>query len=944
MGKVKAFVDYCKYKNNIDDKYFLVSGWVLSNDEKEPEFDAFVNGEKLEVEYDKVSRPDVFRKLIGTGKDEYIQSSELGFLIRVNVNEIPHSFKLIVSVEGKTKVLVNYSENDIHKNESKYGLEFNIDEIKYKNNAEKPYISVRGYLFSDSLASFNLYAYADGVELSTQLQTVKREDVWQIYYPIFSNVLSNNVLGFYAKCYLTENKIPEQFSFVAKTEQGTVLLGDADKNMLKKNQDKNTLEYCIDSCSFAADKFLCEGWAVSDTGKEVRLFVVDDNGETVKADISRRERMDIKAAFFINDNEFEKVGFFITGKSITKNLFVIMNDGFTKKKVKLEVKKNKAPTFNLKRFKISKTDLRKGLSVLKNEGPFELYRKIKYRGGFLGQVYNDWFLYNRISKLGIDKQKSHIFDYNPKISIIVACYNTADKYLKDMIDSVLEQTYQNFELCISDGSDNDGVQNYIKEHYANNNKIKYVRLDDNYGISGNMNAALKLATGDFLALYDHDDFLEPNTFFECVKALQGENRADVVYTDEDRYDDASKLYIDPCFKTDFNVDLFRSHNFVTHFFMVNMDIVKEIGGMNKEYDGAQDYDFMFRVFEKTDKIYHVHKILYHWRVYEASTAGNPESKLYAYDAGKRALEAHYKRIGIEADVEELPKPFYGTYKTTYKISGKPKVSVLIPNMNQKSTLENCLNSIFEKNIYENLEFVIVENNSTDEEIFNYYEELKNTHSNVKVIKYDGDFNYSKINNYGAEYCSGEYILFLNNDTELIEKDSISVMLGICQRKEVGAVGAKLLYADNTIQHAGVVIGFSNYAGHVFNGIGANDYGYRLFPVICRDYSAVTAACMMVSKEDFMSVGGFDEQFTVACNDVDLCLKLRKADKLVVYTPFSLWYHYESKSRGYDTTPEKRERFLGEVEKFGKKWYEILENGDPYYNKNFDINKAPYILK
>lgn len=944
MRKIKTFVDYCKYKNNIDEKYFLVSGWLLSKDKKEVKFEAMVNGKVYELEYKKVSRPDVFRKFLGTGVDEFINDSDLGFLIKVKLDETPLSFKLFLHKEKETKLLVDYSEKDIRNNESRYGLEYNIDEIYYKNNNEVPYIAVRGYLFSDSLSDVNLFAYADGKELSMKLQMVKRDDVWQIYYPIFSNVMPNNVLGFYAKCYLTENKRPEQFSIVAKTEKGTVLLGDADAKYLNKNQDKNTLEYCIDSCSYAGDKFLCEGWAVSDIGKEVRLSVVDEQGEAVEANIVRKDRTDIKAAFFINDDAFEKVGFFITGKTLTKKLYIILNDGFTKKKARLEVKQNKDKAFNSKKFKISKTDLRKGLSVLKNKGPVELYRKIKYRGGFLGQVYNDWFLYNRISTIGIEKQKSYVFEYNPKISIIVACYNTGDKYLKDMIESVLNQTYQNFELCISDGSDNDSVQNYIKEHYSNNEKIKYVRLDNNYGISGNMNAALELATGDFLALYDHDDFLEPNTFFECVKVLQGKDRADVVYTDEDRYDDESKLYIDPCFKTDFNVDLFRSHNFVTHFFMVNMDIVKEIGGMKKEYDGAQDYDFMFRVFEKTDKIKHVHKILYHWRVYEASTAGNPESKLYAYDAGKKALEDHYKRIGIDADVEKLPKPFYGTYKTTYKISGNPKVSILIPNMNQKNTLENCLNSIFEKNTYSNLEIVIVENNSTEEDIFNYYEELKNEHSNVKVIKYEGDFNYSKINNFGAEYCSGEYILFLNNDTELIAKDSISVMLGICQRKEVGAVGAKLLYADNTVQHAGVVIGFSNYAGHVFNGIGADDYGYRLFPVICRDYSAVTAACMMVSKENFISVGGFDEQFTVACNDVDLCLKLRKENKLVVYTPFSLWYHYESKSRGYDTTPEKRERFLSEVSKFGEKWNEILENGDPYYNNNFDINKAPYILK
>ncbi len=481
---------------------------------------------------------------------------------------------------------------------------------------------------------------------------------------------------------------------------------------------------------------------------------------------------------------------------------------------------------------------------------------------------------------------------------------------------------------------------YLEAKYKNNNQIVWKKLEKNFGISGNMNGALELADGDYVGLYDHDDFLEPNCLFEVVQSLQ-DFKYDIIYTDEDKYDNDAKIYQDPNFKPDYNVDLFRSHNYITHFFCVNKKIIEQVGGMNPEFDGSQDYDFMFRCIEKANAIYHIPKILYHWRIHPLSTAGNPESKMYCYEAGQKAIQAHYDRTGVDAKVEMMPKPYYGLYHTTYSTKDNPLVSIIIPNMNHKDILKTCIDSLFEKNIYSNFEIIIIENNSNQQEIFDYYKELETLHTNVHVVYWEGIFNYSAINNFGVKAAKGDYFLFLNNDTEVISPNAIKEMLGCCMRPEVGIVGAKLLYADDTVQHAGVVVGFNNYAGHVFTEIGKDDFGYMMRPIINCDYSAVTAACMMVKKSVFEEVDGFDEQFEVACNDVDFCLRVRQLNKLVVYNAFALWHHYESKSRGYENSLEKVERFEAETNKFYKRWKSFIDQGDPYYNKNFKIEYGPF---
>ena len=374
-------------------------------------------------------------------------------------------------------------------------------------------------------------------------------------------------------------------------------------------------------------------------------------------------------------------------------------------------------------------------------------------------------------------------------------------------------------------------------------------------------------------------------------------------------------------------------------------LLDTVGQFDAAYDGAQDYDFIFRVTEKARHIVHVPKVLYHWRCHMNSTASNPESKLYAFEAGARAIRAHYERVYPELKIKEVKKGVdYGIYHTIFELTEEPLVSVIIPNKDHREDLDKAMRSLLEKGTYKNLEFIVVENNSTDPETFAYYEAIRKELPQVKVVSYEGGFNFSKINNFGVRYAKGEYLLFMNNDVELINPDTMRELLGYGMRRDVGAVGCRLLYEDDTIQHAGVVIGFGGIAGHTFIGLHEVQNSYFHRALTAQDYSAVTAACLLTKKELFLSVGGFTEELAVAFNDIDYCLKVRAAGKLVVYNPYALLHHYESKSRGLEDTPEKVERFNREVARFMKRWPEILEQGDPYYNPNLTLRKSNFALR
>lgn len=511
-----------------------------------------------------------------------------------------------------------------------------------------------------------------------------------------------------------------------------------------------------------------------------------------------------------------------------------------------------------------------------------------------------------------------------------------------MIDSLLAQTYGNWELCIANGSPEDSAMKKVLEEYTKkDSRIRVSELTENKGIAGNTNAALEMAQGEFVGLLDHDDLLAPNALYEIVRALDEDRNLDAVYTDEDKVTTELDEHFQPHLKPDFNLDLLRSNNYICHFFVVRRSIVQKVGGFCQEFDGAQDHDFIFRCIETAEKVGHIPEILYHWRTHKASTADNPASKMYAFDAGKRAIEAHLKRTGTEGIVSHTPD--LGFFRVKYPVQGQPLVSVIIPNKDEKETLKACIDSIREKTEYPNYEIIIVENNSTTDEIFQYYKELSQD-PRIRLLRWKKEFNYSAINNYGVRHANGEYLLFLNNDVTVITPGWIKELLGVCQRPEVGAAGVKLIYPDNTIQHAGCVIGLGGIAGHMFVDMPANRTGYLHKASILQDMSAVTAACMMMKRTAFEEAGGFTEKLSVAFNDVDLCLKVRKNHKLIVYDPYVQLYHMESKTRGAEDNKEKVRRFQEEIEYMRCQWIDILKKGDPYYNKNLSLTKWNYSLR
>ena len=592
--------------------------------------------------------------------------------------------------------------------------------------------------------------------------------------------------------------------------------------------------------------------------------------------------------------------------------------------------------------KLSPYTLQKGFRYLKHYGPKEFWIRLHERFEPEEVPYGPWYEAYKPDEAALEKQRNHKFSKTPLISIAVPAYKTPGVFLRQMIRSVQDQTYGNWELCIANGSPEDEeMKKILRECAREDSRIRYKNLKENLGIAGNTNEAFAMAGGEFVGLLDHDDLLAPNALYEAVKAVNKNPQADVIYTDEDKVTTDLSEHFQPHLKPDFSLDLLRSNNYICHFFIVRREILEKTGGFRKEFDGAQDHDLIFRCVEQAREIAHIPEILYHWRTHKASTADNPASKMYAFDAGKRAIEAHLDRMGVKGIVSHTKD--LGFFRVKYPIQGSPLVSVIIPNKDEAPTLRACIDSIREKTTYKNYEILIIENNSTSKEIFQYYKELSGQ-ENIRIFNWKKEFNYSAINNYGASKARGEYLLFLNNDVTVITPDWMEEMLGVCQRKEVGAVGVKLLYPDNTIQHAGCVIGIGGIAGHMFVDMPADRTGYLHKASILQDMSAVTAACMMMKRKAFEEAGGFTEELAVAFNDVDLCLKVRKEGYLIVYDPYAQLYHMESKTRGEEDSEKKLRRFQTEIEYMRCHWLDILKNGDPYYNKNLSLTKWNYSLK
>ncbi len=543
-------------------------------------------------------------------------------------------------------------------------------------------------------------------------------------------------------------------------------------------------------------------------------------------------------------------------------------------------------------------------------------------------------------------EEEYSFDKRPLYSILVPLYNTDKTMLKEMIDSVEWQTYSNWELCLADGSD--ATHAYVGETVAeyNDPRIKYKKLEKNGGISENTNQCLTLATGDYIGLFDHDDILHPSALFEYTKVIN-EQDADYIYCDETTFKSGNIDHmLTMHFKPDYAVDNLRANNYICHFSVFKKTLLEGTELFRTRFDGSQDHDMILRLTDKAQKIVHVPRLLYYWRSHAGSVAGNISAKEYAIDAAKGAVADHLRKHGYTDFKITSTRAFETIFKIRYKLNGSPLITIVIPNKDHASDLKRCVYSILEKSTYTNYEIIIVENNSTEKATFDLYEELKEASDKISVVTFEGEFNYSAVNNFGVSFAKGEYILLLNNDTEVITLNWLEEMLMYAQREDVGAVGAKLYYADHTIQHAGVVIGLGAHrtAGHTHYKMPKENLGYMGRLCYTQDVSAVTGACLLVKKSLWDEVGGLDTDFKISLNDVDFCLKLREKGYLNVFTPFAELYHYESVSRGLDDSGEKAERYNKESEHFRTKWKEVLEKGDPYYNANFSLDRSDFSVK
>ncbi|MDT2773183.1 glycosyltransferase family 2 protein [Enterococcus durans] len=681
----------------------------------------------------------------------------------------------------------------------------------------------------------------------------------------------------------------------------------------------------------ATGDLLIVGWAVDEVTKEIPHIKVDK--ENVIAEVTNVVRLDINHLY--NLDVKTPSGFSIRLSGRLKGRAIL--DFQTKKHQNgIAVKLNSRYPYDdglETGWEKKKRLLKKSINYARTHGVKKAIRRVKLELKPGSIDYAEWITRHENIDLKSQQEQSKKFDYRPLISIAMPVYNVEIKWLEKCIDSVINQTYDNWELCISDDASTDPkIKKCLEAYEKKEPRIKVVFRKENGHISLATNSALKIATGEFIALLDNDDELPPHALFEVVKVLNERPELDVIYSDEDKIDAEGNRF-DPHFKADWSPDTLMGNNYISHLGVYRSSIVKSLGGFRKGYEGSQDYDLVLRVTEQIpeDHIYHIDKVLYHWRTIPGSTASSGEAKSYIYDSGVKALTDALNRRGIKGTVR--PGLISGFYEVTYEVLQEELVSVIIPTKNGYDDLKLCVDSIIEKTSYPNYEIIIADNGSTDpkmQELFAEYKKQLDERFIVELI--DIPFNYSRINNLAAEKASGKYLLFLNNDTEVIEPNWMTTMVSYAQFDRIGCVGAKLYYPDDTTQHAGVLVGIGGVAGHALNNYDRTHCGYFGRLVIDVNYLAVTAACMMVKAADFKAVNGFDETLEVAFNDVDLCLKIYELGRYNVYAHQVELYHFESKSRGYEDTPEKQKRFAGEIKKMQDKWPAYIAH-DPFYNDN-----------
>ncbi|MDI9699082.1 glycosyltransferase family 2 protein [Burkholderia cenocepacia] len=561
-------------------------------------------------------------------------------------------------------------------------------------------------------------------------------------------------------------------------------------------------------------------------------------------------------------------------------------------------------------------------------------------------AYNDFIqAYDTLTEQDCEAIAKHIadFDTKPLISILMPVFNPPLAYLKEAIASIKAQLYQNWELCISDDRSTDPyIAEYLRYISALDSRIKVVFREKNGHISAASNTAIDMARGEFLALVDQDDLIPRHALYHVALEINRHPSANVIYSDEDKIDDAGNRS-DPYFKSDWNPDLFFSHNMISHLGVYRTSLLREIGGFRIGYEGSQDYDLALRCIKisQPNQIRHIPRVLYHWRVHHGSTASNPTAKSYAYDAALNALNDFF--CDTPGTIVEHG-PAIGTYRVRHPLpTTLPKVSLIVPTRDGYTVLRKCVNSILDKTTYQNFEILIVDNGSKDKATVNYLQSIS-SNSRIKIIRYNAEFNYSAINNYAERYASGEIIGLLNDDTEVIAPDWLDEMVSHVLRPDVGIVGAKLLYTDKHVQHAGVILGIGGFAGHAHRLCAESHPGYAGRAILIQSLSAVTGACMLVKRDVFRRLDGLNEKdLPVAFNDIDFCLRVREAGYRVVWTPYALLYHHESHSRGDDqATAASRSRFTREKSYMLERWRTdtVL---DPYYNPNLTLERENFTL-
>ncbi|HDV4121989.1 glycosyltransferase family 2 protein [Enterococcus faecalis] len=687
------------------------------------------------------------------------------------------------------------------------------------------------------------------------------------------------------------------------------------------------------------------GWALDTITKESPTFTINNENQVSTYNIQRVLREDVNQIY--QTEPAIEAGFVVTLEGIKQKKVLPFNFQSSAHVVTVDFPLNKKyPVIPGTEDKVTRLWIKakKGFKYMAKNGISHTIQRAKIEKLRNQASYPNWLARNEVLDIEAMTQEIATFHYQPKISIVMPVYNVEEKWLRLCIDSILNQVYTNWELCMADDASTDpNVKKILTEYQQLDERIRVVFREQNGHISEATNSALAIATGEFVALLDNDDELAINAFYEVVKVLNENPKLDLIYSDEDKIDmDGNRS--DPAFKPDWSPDLLLGTNYISHLGVYRRSILEEIGGFRKGYEGSQDYDLVLRFTEKTTKerIKHIPKVLYYWRMLPTSTAVDQGSKGYAFEAGLRAVQDALVRRGINGHATHGAAN--GLYDVYYDIESEKLVSIIIPTKNGYKDVQRCVSSIIEKTTYQNYEIIMADNGSTDPKMHELYAEFEQQlPGRFFVESIDIPFNFSTINNRAAKKAHGEYLLFLNNDTEVITENWLTLMVSFAQQERIGCVGAKLLYPNNTVQHAGVILGLGGVAGHGHYGYPHGDLGYFGRLAINVNYSAVTAACLLMKKADFDAVGGFEEAFTVAFNDVDLCLKVQALGRDNVWLHEAELYHFESQTRGYDDKGKKKKRFEQEKVMMEEKWGPLIEN-DPFYNPNLTRDIPNFSLR